>query len=349
MTRDVIKHRLEDTRHEAFERDTRALEELMSQNAPDVDKAPMQVLEDSKASGVIKTAQFIQCALLLKRQSLSDWPLSESTRLSEQELKLLDYALAEGRITPAEFVRRYNSPHEQKTAVASSVEVAAIDGLRLFSDHLRIGENRVELSDVTSVKYGTSSNSLNLIRMAKSTYCTISFVSRPTIRLSEDGTYFKDMRHSAIQRFGAAVAEVTFSGRVLNFFKRLKHENRLRLSVDFKTGILGMQPGVFITADGHIETKELRVDLKEALESGEVLLGVNYNSLNGTSREYRPEEIAVSPNKMAWYKPMGGIVFTPTTVDADVIHYAVNWLAQPNNYLTACYFLDGKHYAAPAE
>jgi hypothetical protein len=332
MGQDNNKQQLGDAQLDEFEHYFKALEDFTRQNPVGAVRTPMQVLEAGKASGVIKTAQFIRSALLLKRQSLADMPLSESTRLSEQELEELDYALAEGLITPTEFVRRYNPPVEQK-AVAPSLEIAAIDGFRLYSDHLRIGEERVELLDVASVKHSTSSTSLNLVRMTKSTYCTVSFVNRPTIHLSEDGTYFKGKRHAAIQRFGAAVAAATFSGRVLNFFKRLKQDGRLRLSVDFKPGILGTQLGVFITADGHLETKEMRVNLKRALESGEVLLGVNYRALNGVSREYRPEEIAVSPNKMAWYKPMGGIVFTPTTVDADVAHYAVNWLAQPNNRL----------------
>src|SRR5690348_8485522 len=105
MSQDSTKQHLDDAQREAFERDSKALEDLMRQNPLGAKKTPMQVLEASKASGVIKTAQFIQCALLLKRQSLSDMPLSESTRLSEQELEVLDYALAKGRITPADFVR----------------------------------------------------------------------------------------------------------------------------------------------------------------------------------------------------------------------------------------------------
>ncbi|MFC5511157.1 hypothetical protein ACFPOU_08455 [Massilia jejuensis] len=323
-----------DAQLDDFGRDFKSLEDLICQLPGGAAKTPMQVLEAGKASGVIKTAQFIQSALLLKRQSFTDMPLSESTRLSEQELKELDYALARGVITPTEFVSRYNPPVERKP-VARSVGIAAIDEFQLYSDHLRIGEEHVELSDVSSVKCSASTNSLNLVRMSKSTYCTVSFVNRPTIHLNENKTYFQDKRHSAIHRFGSALAEATFSNRVLNLFKRLKKEGRVRLSVDYKPGILGTQPGVFLTADGHLETKEMRVNLKSARESGEILLGVNYGALNGISKEYRADEIAVSPNKMTWFKPLGGIVFTPTTVDPDVAHYAVNWFAQPNNRLTA--------------
>lgn len=104
-----------------------------------------------------------------------------------------------------------------------------------------------------------------------------------------------------------------------------------RLSVDFKSGLIGTQQSVFLTAAGVLETCNVRVDLKEALEHGEVLLGVDYRSLNGISAEYRPHEIAVSERKKAWCKPMGGIVFTPSTEDPDIVHSAIAWMATPGN------------------
>lgn len=100
------------------------------------------------------------------------------------------------------------------------------------------------------------------------------------------------------------------------------------MSVDVKSGVAGVRPGVFLTADGHAEAGTIRINLQEALASGEVLLGVNYQALNGVSAEFRPDEIAISATKMAWYKPMGGIVFTPTVIDSDVVHYAVQWLCK---------------------
>lgn len=69
---------------------------------------PMAALEASRTEGRVKTAQYIQASLLLNRQSISAEALAPDTMLTPTELTELDFALAEGRIVPADFVRIYN-------------------------------------------------------------------------------------------------------------------------------------------------------------------------------------------------------------------------------------------------
>jgi hypothetical protein len=142
-------------------------------------------------------------------------------------------------------------------------------------------------------------------------------------QLSENSTYRGSDRHAAILDFAQAVADASFEMRILNFMRRLTSERRIQLSNDAKDGVLGGQPAVFLSADGFVETDVFRVSLAAALTSGDLIFGVNYSSIAGVSKEYRLHKVAIAPTKHAWYKPFGGIVFTPTLADPDVGHYAV--------------------------
>lgn len=295
---------------------------------------PIEALEVSRTEGRVKTAQYIQASLLLKRQSISAEALAPDSGLTPTELTELDFALAEGRIAPTEFVRMYNGGVSRQPATPEKM-IACVDQLALYEGHLRIGSERVLFPEIRSVRYSSSTHSVNFVRLSKLTQCTIKFEKRPTVYLSEDRAYFQNDRHHVITAFGAAAAKATFETRLRNFFARLHRDRRLRLSVDFKPGLLGTQQSVFLTAAGALETCNVRVDLKEALEHGEVLLGVDYRSLNGISAEYRPHEIAVSERKKAWCEPMGGIVFTPSTEDPDIVHSAIAGMATSGNNLAA--------------
>ncbi len=307
-----------------------SLEELLATlpypGSVPVDPTPLELLDISRTSGKIKTAQYITCSLLLKRISAS-LTLAASTPLSDEQLLDLDYALAEGSIAPDDFVRRYNGQATFQTAVPS-VLLATLDNAQLLSDHLRIDGERLSLADVTSVRYDSNNFSLNLVRLNKSSHCTIRFAERASLAFFEDGAYFKDKRHAAIIQFGAAVAQATLGERTLRFFRRLQREGEIQVSPDGVEGLFGTSPGVYLTADGHVQAGAMRINLQDARAYGEVLLGVHYQAANGVSREYRPNEIAISVKKKAWYKPLGGIVFSPTVVDVDVVHYAIDWLCQ---------------------
>lgn len=307
-----------------------SLEELLATvalpQADAEDPTPLELLDINRASGKIKTAQYITCSLLLKRIP-STLTLSASTPLTEEQILDLDYALADDRITPEDFVRRYNGPPAIQASVPA-VLLAALDNVQLFSDHVRVDGERLSLADITSVRHESDHFNLNLVRLNKSSHCTIKFAQRAAVTFFEDGVYFKDRRHAALVQFGAAVAQATLGERTLRFFRRLQQEGKIRVSPDGVGGLFGASPGVYLTVDGHAQAGDMRINLQDARAHGEVLLGVHYQAANGVSREYRPNEIAISLKKKAWYKPLGGIVFSPTVVDADVVHYAVEWLCK---------------------
>jgi hypothetical protein len=310
-----------------------AMPESLDEFQPEGPPTPLQILEKTSSAGLIKTAQVDQCRLLLTRQSISGVPLVPNTALDASALLALDLALAKGRITPADFVRKYNRP---KPAVRSaSTRLAAIDEVRLYADHVRIDGWRVPINQITSVRYGSETSTLNVVRSRRSSFCTVTMTGRPALRLYEDGAYSKAKRHAAIVNFGTAIALASFESRVRHFFRQLRIEGKVAVSLDVKAGWFGTQPGVALTVDGHVEGGAARIALKDAKASGELLFGTRYRARGRSSPRSRPDEVAVSLTKLAWYKPRSGIVFTPTLVDADVVHYALDWLARNPDRLTS--------------
>jgi hypothetical protein len=305
---------------------SQAFIENMKAQVAAAQRTPIQALQDSRAGRIVSVSKFLQANLLLQRQSPQGLRLAATTALLADDLTALDFALAEGKITPETFVSVYNGRDTLESHLESGA-LAVFGSFRLYADALILDRERVPLAEIISVRFGTEIDPAQSTRHTPSTHCTIGFRRRRHLQL-EDAGRSPRLGMPSLREFAETLAEASFKCRVVNFTRKLQTERKIQLSNDVPDGPSGPQPAAFLSADGFIETEIHRISLASAHAAGELQFVVNYVDVPGVGREFQPAEICLSPTRLTRHKSETDIVFTPTLADPDVVHYALRSIAE---------------------
>lgn len=308
----------------AFQASQSFIEKMNAQAAATL-RTPLQALQESRINRIVSVSRFVPANLLLQRQSPQGLTLAAATALSADDVTALDFALAEGKITPEAFVSVYNGRDTLESHLKLGA-LAVFGPFRLYSDALIIDGESVPLAEITSVRFGTDKDP-KPTGQTPSTYCAIGFRKRIHVQLEDAGRSYQ-LGMPSLREFAEALAEVSFECRVKNFMRKLQSERRIQLSNDVPDGPGGREPAAFLSADGFVETETHRISLASAHAAGELQFAVNYIDVAGAGREFQPAEISLSPNRLTWHKSETDIVFTPTLADPDVVHYALRSIAE---------------------
>lgn len=238
-------------------------------------------------------------------------------------VEVLKSRLASGEITLTQFHELLsilqndaNVALPTRPAIDPGRLITSIDDIQLFEKYLKVGNDYIELHEITKIDAGQSNYSVNFLPISKNTSCSISFKNREPLYLGEDRTYFGGSRHKDILAFTSMLRAATYPNRLRARFDSLMVN---------KTTVIGTSGNefVFLNFDGTISLNDKRVRLKIAREKGIYEIG-RAGIYIGLTTSYNPYEALVCEESGHLNLiPKSAIRFEMSSSDFDIINAIV--------------------------
>jgi hypothetical protein len=211
------------------------------------------------------------------------------------------------------------SPQQEQEILSINIEV---NGLVLNEKGFSFKGKQYAYNDVIGLYYKQQRMTINFV---PSTHISLKIKTSDNniIKLKTKFGIFNKKKVSALNQAYEVLHRLTFENRVNYYLTKIQQNGFF--DYEFSSSKIGIPSSVRIYADGFVEKRSKRINLRVAKQSGTLLFGTYAESFTGRHSSYSPCEIAISEKNNPTYI---GTLRINAEWDTDIIHGIMKLLSE---------------------